>query len=384
MKCRFALFLFAVAAACGSNLHAQGGGQQGSQNLPGASAPTAPAPFFVSGRVRMDDGTPLPAVAQIQSICRGQRHTEGHTDSKGNFSFEIGRQAAVGEDISNGSGASRPGQAASDIDAAPSMLGQTLSGRDFRDCQVQAALPGFTSQLVDVVRHGDWGSVDVGTIQLHRTAEAGALISVTTAAAPAGARKAFEKGREEERKRNWDAARKQFEKAVADYSKFAEAWAELGRIQEQQKDLPGAQASFRHAIEADPQLAGPYHELAGIAFDQEKWADVIEMSGKVVTLSPRGFPDDWYYSAVSYYSLQRYDEAEKSAREGLKVDTQHRFPRMEYLLGVVLVQRRNYSEAVEHMRNYLRLDPHAADAGTVTQQVAELEKVAAPQPLPKQ
>ena len=381
---RFAiLFILGTAVAGGNSLHAQSGGQSKIQGSSSNNAPTEPAPFFVSGKVRMDDGTPLPGPAQVQSICREQGHTEGHTDSEGSFTFELGRQANVAEDIGNDTGASRPGRASSDMNAMPSMQGQVLSNRDFRGCQVQAVLPGFVSQVVDVVKHGDWGSVDVGTIHLHRTPQAAAMISMTTAAAPPTAVKAFEKGRDEERKRGWDAARKQFEKAVREYPKFAEAWVELGRVQEQQKDFAAAQASFKHAVETDSQLAAPYHELAGIAFDQEKWTDVLEMTSHVLKLSPQGFPDDWFYSAAGYYSLHRYNEAEKNAREGLKLDTEHRIPRLEYLLGVVLVQQRNYSEAVEHMRNYLRLVPKAPDAGTVTQQVAELEKVATAQAASK-
>jgi tetratricopeptide (TPR) repeat protein len=374
------LLILGIAVGGGNGLYAQSGNQskQGS-----SSAPTEPAPFFVSGKVRLDDGTPLPGPAQIQSICRGQRHSETHTDSKGAFTFELGRQGAVGEDISNGTGASRPGRASSDMETMPAMKSQVLSNRDFRDCQVQAVLPGFVSQVVDVVKHGDWGSMDVGTIQLHRTAQAAAMVSASTAAAPPSAVKAFEKGRDEERKRAWDAAKKQFEKSVSEYPKFADAWVELGRMEEQQKDLSAAQASFKHAMEADSQLATPYHELAGIAFDQEKWADVLEMTSHVLKLSPEGFPDDWYYSAAGYYSLRRYDEAEKNAREGLRLDKEHRIPRMEYLLGVVLVQQRNYSEALEHMRNYLRLSPKAPDAATVTQQVAELDKVATAQAATK-
>ena len=375
---RLALGLATAFALCTANAFGQTG--QNPAGASGSSAPTAPAPFFVSGRVNMDDGSPLPGGVQIVSICRGQRHTETHTDSKGNFSFEMGRQATVGEDISNGGGASRPGQATSDPDAPPSMTGQVLSSRDFRDCQVVAALPGYTSVPIDISKHGDWGSVDVPTIRLHRSEQAAASISVTTALAPEGARKAFEKGREEERKKNWDGARKQFEKAVGEYPKFAEAWVELGKIQEMQKDLAGAQSSFAHASQADPQLVTPYHELAGMAFDQQNWNAVLENSGQVLKLNPNAFPDDWYFSAVSYYSLQKYDEAEKSARGGLKVDTLHRFPRLEYLLGVVLAQQKNYPEAIEHMQNYLKLDPHAEDAGTVTKQIAELQRFAGVQP----
>ena len=48
-----------------------------------------PRSLFLSGKVIVDDGTLLTASVIIQSICKGRIHTEGYTDSKGHFSFEI-------------------------------------------------------------------------------------------------------------------------------------------------------------------------------------------------------------------------------------------------------------------------------------------------------
>src|SRR2546426_3554925 len=56
-------------------------------NLP-TTNPTLRSLFF-SGKVAVDDGTPLTDPATIQSHCKGRIRTEGYTDSKGSFSFEI-------------------------------------------------------------------------------------------------------------------------------------------------------------------------------------------------------------------------------------------------------------------------------------------------------
>src|SRR5689334_20472310 len=59
--------------------------------------PVAPPPSvtmnskFISGKVTIDDGTMLTDRAIIQSVCKGQRHSEAFTDARGNFSFEFGR-----------------------------------------------------------------------------------------------------------------------------------------------------------------------------------------------------------------------------------------------------------------------------------------------------
>src|SRR5579864_6342513 len=56
-------------------------------NLP--STDTMPRSLFLSGKVMVDDGTLLTDSVIIQSICRGRIRTEGYTDSKGHFSFEV-------------------------------------------------------------------------------------------------------------------------------------------------------------------------------------------------------------------------------------------------------------------------------------------------------
>lgn len=48
--------------------------------------------IFLSGRVVLEDGSELTEQVSIQTICRGQKRTETHSDSHGNFSFELGNQ----------------------------------------------------------------------------------------------------------------------------------------------------------------------------------------------------------------------------------------------------------------------------------------------------
>ena len=45
--------------------------------------------------------------------------------------------------------------------------------------------------------------------------------------------------------------------------------------------------------------------------------------------------------------LQNFDAAEKSARQGMKNDDSHQLPKMEYLLGVILMLKHEYQEAAQ-------------------------------------
>jgi tetratricopeptide (TPR) repeat protein len=104
----------------------------------------------------------------------------------------------------------------------------------------------------------------------------------------------------------------------------------------------------------------------------------------VLKRNPVNFPQDWFYQALSFYRLQDIDGAEKSATEGFKIDTEHRVPKLEYLLGVLLAQKKDFVGAAEHVRNYLRIAHNPPDAANVNKWLADLEKMAAASPPPKQ
>ena len=61
-------------------------------------------PIFISGKVRMEDGSAPPETATIERICasRGTPIPEAYTDSKGGFSFQVGQRMGMMPDASMG------------------------------------------------------------------------------------------------------------------------------------------------------------------------------------------------------------------------------------------------------------------------------------------
>jgi tetratricopeptide (TPR) repeat protein len=361
---------------------AQSGGGRGTfaTNPPGSpglpSAGTTARSFVLSGKVAVEDGTPLTDSVVVQSNCKGRIRTEARTDSKGFFSFETNslkeRRDDPEIDFSQSERRHDPLAVASAQTAlAPDLL------NSWSDCELQAVLPGFSSQPVEMERYlRDSGFSDVGTIVLHRLAQVqGFTISVTSARAPIKARKEYEKGRELEQKEKWDPALTNFRKAVEVYPEYASAWFEMGRLQAREGDLVTARQSFHQSLAADSKFISPYLELTQLALRDKQWQEVVDTTDAVLKLNPINFPQDWFLNAAGNFYLQRLDAAETSARRGLQVDGQRQVPKLEYLLGTILAQKHDYAGAIEHLRNYLYLAPHATDVENAQEQAEELERL---------
>ena len=333
--------------------------------------PEMQRPIYLSGKIMMDDGTPPPQSVLIERVCNGIAKPEGYTDSKGRFSFQLGQNNAVFADASTsgapdpfGGGGGFPGRT------------QGISERELAGCEIRANLPGFRSDIVNLVGRRALDNPDLGTIILHRLAKVdGFTFSATSALAPKDARKAFEKGAEQLKKQKFADAERELTKATTLYPKYAAAWHELGVAYHQQKKLEDARRAYEESIKADSKFVSPYERLALLAAGDKKWDEVAQHTAQLIRLNPYYSPQVYFYSAVANYNLQKMDLAEEHAREAAKMDEKHRNPRINHLLGVILAQRKDYKGAAENMRIYLKANPDAPDAAMVRNQLAEVEKM---------
>jgi len=312
----------------------------------------------------------------------------GYTDSKGNFNFDLNHSAAMFQDASTpGTGRfDDPTRATPAMDDPMASMNRasgifSRSGVDSGEtslfgCELRAQLPGFRSGSIDLGTHRSMDIPDVGQIILHRIGkDEGSTVSMTSMLAPKDARKAFEKGQEDLKKKKDEEAGKEFAKAVALYPKYADAWFRLGALQNQNKDFAGARSSFEKAIAADPKLVTPYVEMAILEAREGKWKETAEATGHAIRLDPIDFPVAFYFDALANYNLRNWDAAEKSARQLQKLDPKHQFPLATRILGSVLAQKKDYPGAAQQMRDYLSFAGTAKDADEVRGQLKELEKI---------
>jgi hypothetical protein len=243
----------------------------------------------------------------------------------------------------------------------------------FVGCTVDASLPGFDSTPIVIANRGVLDSPNLGTITLHREAgSSDSALSTTTASAPKDAIKSFEKAREEWLDNKPDRAQKDLQKAIGIYPQFAEAWYQLGKIQEAAKS-PDAWNSYSKAAAADPKFDLPHQHLAALAALSGKWPEVVEQTTIELQLNPRGTIDTWYYDALGNFQLHKPDIAAASANKSLAMDPLHTQPNTEQLLAAILAQKQDFVGALQHLRNCLTYFQPGPNLDLVKQQIAQIE-----------
>ena len=366
------------------------GGVGRTTSVPTTTTPTTtqtapvsiPQPIFVSGRVMMEDGTAPPESVTIETVCNGTPHSEGYTDTKGYFAIELGARNGVIQDASEMSSfssinsTSMPG---GNMGGGGSFGSSNASERKYMGCDLQAKLSGFRSQTVPLAGRRAMDNPDIGTILMHRNgpAEEGKTVSAVSLAAPKDARKAYDKGLDNLKKKKFGDAQVSFEKAVEIYPKYATAWYELGMLQAGQDKLDMAHKYFDLAIENDPKYVKPYYQIAIIELQASKWQRLAQVTEKLLKLDPFDYPQAFFFNSVANYNMQKFEEAEKSALVAERLDTRHAIPKVSHILGMLLAMKKDYEGAAVHFKAYIQYAPTADDLPKVKSQLAEVERITA-------
>lgn len=363
----------------GAQAQKPGGGGQGQSSSPNGNSGSNPngnvnanhpdmdalihqgrAGSYYGGTVKLAGGALPWDPILINVVCNGETRYTTVTDAKGNFLISP-----------------KPGDATANAAAStpngPGADGQDKFAAQYVGCDVKAALSGFDSSSVTIAQRNLTDDPNVGTITLKPAENAvSSATSATTAAAPKDAVKAYEKARSEWAENKPDKAQKDLQKAVQIDPQFAEAWYQLGKMQEAQKS-PDAVGSFQKAVAADPKYVPPYEHLVSSQAQAEKWQDVLDTTNKELALNPAGSPRLFYYNAVANMKLGKTDAAEDSVKKAIAADPNHTEPNAEQLLAVILANKQDLPGALEHLRVAIKYLPPGPNADLVKKQIAQLE-----------
>jgi cytochrome c-type biogenesis protein CcmH/NrfG len=323
-------------------------------------------PVTLTGKVSFEDGSTLGDRVSVVLQCGSDERARASTDREGNFVINL---SVTGAPFDTNTSTGVEGK-----------ITPSVPELNWGQCELYGDAPGYASERLRMAGTQDVGVVQVGTLMMHPLAKSvgGFLVSVTSLQAPDKAKKNFEKGQEQEKKRKWAAARDYFLKAVEAYPRYALAWLELGRTQLKQNDFTQAQQSFYQATAQDPHLLEAYIQIATLAAHKQQWKELADATDHIVQLSPDSSPSFWFLNSAAHLNLGNISRAESSATRGLRLDGNHKVAQLEYLYGMILARRGDYKAAIPHLETYLRLSPNATDAQDAQTRLAEVRKLAAP------
>lgn len=292
------------------------------------------------GQVALADGSVPQGLVQIFMIGGGAEKFIAVADSKGRFSFNPG----------------------------------VLSGTSCaKGCELRASVEGYRSETKPLADVNPTGSTKLGKMILQPLSpDTNGLASATSAQASKGAKKAYEKGLDEAAKQSWAEAKASLLKATSAYHDYSDAWLCLGMLQQSEGDRESALKSFTESARADGKFAAPFILMAALDSLKGDWQATVEHSQKALDLNPSAFPHAYELNALGNLNLKKADAVEKSATEGLKIDTEHRYPELEYMLGVALSAKHDAEGATKHLQAYIDQSPDGPNVAQAKKVLTEL------------
>jgi cytochrome c-type biogenesis protein CcmH/NrfG len=348
--------------------------------------PTTPLPqkpnlqsLFITGTVVMEDGTPPPTGAVIERMCGGRTKKEAYVNPTGYFGFQIGGATtfSVIPEASDDTfgGMDSFGGRMSQMGMGSSTGMPQSSG--LMGCELRAQLTGYRSSIITLDGFNPIGQLEVGTIVLHAIEKVqGTTISLTDMQAPKEAKKAVDRAGKAVKNKNFEEAEKDLKTAVGFYPGYASAWYQLGQVYQLQKRFQDARGAYDKSIAADSRYVNPYIQLARLAGMEQKWQEVADITDRAMALDPLDFPEGYYFNCLAYFSLNKLDAAERSARRTYRLDGQHRFPRIHLILAEILRRKPDLPGSIEQLQAYLKFAPAATDADKIRSLIDEMEKSA--------
>ena len=311
--------------------------------------------LVVKGRVTMEDGSAPPKRVGIERAC-GNWHSNAETLTDRQGRYQLRRSVVVGSIGAPSTGTKNTGE----IDGATT-------------CELRAFLAGYQSTKINIDAWVKSGATSLPTLVLGKPGLEERLREERGSEVPREALKAWVEATKSVEAQRWQEAERQLHAMTSANPRFAQAWYLLGTIQEDRKNPAEARKSYLRAILADPKWLQPYSTVARLDIEQKDWDAAVKSTAQWIEADTRHtHPEAHVDHALARMKVHDLDEAEKSAREAIRLDREVLSSRAEYVLAAILLEKQDRTGAIQHLETYLKLDPSAANAGAVRALIAKL------------
>jgi tetratricopeptide (TPR) repeat protein len=186
---------------------------------------------------------------------------------------------------------------------------------------------------------------------------------------PAPAKKEFNLGVRDEQTGQCPKAVPHFQKAIAIYPQYGEAFTELARCQLQKKDVAAAEESFKRALQFTPAVY-PTVNLATLYVSQNRLDEAQTLIARALTRNPT---EGELYAAMTRIYFAKGDTRNAEAA-GLEAHSRgHRSPDVHLILANIYESQHKRSALLTQLTTYIDEDPRGAKSDEVRRRLADIQ-----------
>ena len=202
-------------------------------------------------------------------------------------------------------------------------------------------------------------------------------ISVVELNAPRKANAEMNKGLGAYAKGDMEKAAAHFEKAIAEYPRYARAYDMLGAIAMKSSNRTKARELFSKSIQADAAFLPAYLDLARMDLQDQDYAASESLLARAIAVNP-SMPDAVALLATTEFANKEYDKALADVQRTHALPHHEQFAEVHLMAGKVLRMQNHPQAAMVQFQMFLIEKPDSPQAEGVRQALASL--TAAQQP----
>jgi tetratricopeptide (TPR) repeat protein len=209
-------------------------------------------------------------------------------------------------------------------------------------------------------------------VRLTEKADANAPGPALTVVIPEAARQEFNLGSKEMDKQHWEEAKDHFQKAIAAFPKYAEAFNNLGQVEIQRKDGKNAVEAFRSATQIDPTLQEATMYLGQFYYENKQYKDAEPYLLRSAANQPQSAQ---ILTALANVELQNgeTDLALANARRVPSLPNHQQFAISHLIVAQALDGKGKDDEIAKEYEEYLKEAPDSPLAPRVKDTLAKLK-----------
>jgi len=189
--------------------------------------------------------------------------------------------------------------------------------------------------------------------------------------APDDARKDLENGRSFlSTGKDIDKSIKLFQKAIARYPQYSEAYLLMGVAYSSQNKWDDAEKAFQKTIELNKNVGSAYVALGSVENEKKAYGEAEKNLLKAVDLSPNS-ADAHFELGRAYWGLQRWDVADQHVSKANQLRPNN--AGQHVMMGNILLRERDAMGALKEFKEAVQLEPQGPLAAPSQQMVDKIE-----------